>query len=402
MRRIGIPAHGFMDWGGGVDFLRLISDSLRQARPDIELHAFVPGQGPLSSLRSLRDSARALAGRQAPSSQRPALEHIERVFAEADAAVHRIDIGMRALARACERQGIDALVPAMTPLPPGLPPWVGYVPDFQHRHLPQFFAEDERARRDAYFARMLDSACAVIVNARAVVKDIEHYHPGHRARVYALPFSPAPGRDAFSVDIDEARRRHGVTGPYFIICNQFWRHKDHGTAFRAFATIARRHPEMSLVCTGATDDFRFPGFFEDLMRQAARDGVAGRIRVLGLIPKPDQLALLRGAMALIQPTLFEGGPGGGAVYDAVAVGQRAIVSDIPVNKEISESTVSFFSAADADGLVARMDRLLDGTTGWPSQPSARELQRHGIERRVACGHVLFNALIFAKSERSFS
>jgi glycosyltransferase involved in cell wall biosynthesis len=241
---------------------------------------------------------------------------------------------------------------------------------------------------------MLENATGLIVNARDVVKDIERYYPGHRAKVFALPFSPAPAADFFSVEPQCAAIRYQVHSPYFIVCNQFWKHKDHRAAFKAFAMVARQHPELTLVCTGGTSDYRFPGYFDDLMREATRDGVADRIKVLGLIPKADQMALLQGAVALVQPTLFEGGPGGGAVFDAVAVGQRSVVSDISVNKEIDEPTVSFFEAGNAEALASRMTTLLAETP--PSTVAKELLIARGIKRRRACGHVLLQALDFVR------
>lgn len=389
-RRVGLLAHGFASWGGGIDFLRLVASSMRHADAALELHVLVPMRGPLVIARNLRDATRRLLGRSTIAAQIPHRAHLERAFAESDATLHLIDIGPRALARAARRLRLNAMLPAIAPQPAQGTPWVGYIFDFQHKHLPQFFSEEERVKRDREFAHMLTSADAVIVNARDVVKDIQHFYPGHRAQVFAMPFSPAPTGGAFSVDVTDACRRHSVRSPYFIVCNQFWKHKDHGTAFRAFTEVARRHPALTLVCTGATSDYRFPGYFDQLMQQARRDGVADRILALGLIPKLDQLALLRGAVALIQPTLFEGGPGGGAVYDAVAVGQRSIVSDIPVNTEIDEPTVTYFKAGDAASLVGRMETTLVESPPHAAAPA--ELVARGIERRIACGQVLLQAV----------
>lgn len=86
-------------------------------------------------------------------------------------------------------------------------------------------------------------------------------------------------------------------------------------------------------------------------------GIDQKVRILGLIPKVDQIALMRGSLALIQPTLFEGGPGGGAVYDAVGLGVPCIVSDIDVNREIDEDAVCFFKTGDADDLFMAMNTI---------------------------------------------
>lgn len=391
-QRLGLLAHGFASWGGGIDFLRLTASSLRYADPKLELHVLAPVRGPLVILRNLRDWIRNTLGMGATVATRPTLADLERALSGTGAILHLIDLGPRALARATEKLRLDAVLPAMVPQPTNNPPWVGYLYDFQHKHLPQFFSPEECARRDVAFGRMLDCAPAVIVNAQSVVRDIERFFPNHRARVFVLPFSPAPGSGAFSVNVDDACRRHGVCRPYFIICNQFWKHKDHGTAFKAFATLVQQHPGLSLVCTGATGDHRFPGHFEELMREARLDGVADRIHSLGLIPKLDQLALMRGAIALIQPTLFEGGPGGGAVYDAVGLGQRSIVSDIPVNTEIDDPMVTFFKVGDAESLTAAMEASLATFNGQLAPLDQAILIARGIDRRRTCGKILLRVV----------
>ena len=59
--------------------------------------------------------------------------------------------------------------------------------------------------------------------------------PETRATIIALPFTPSIRAQWLNADPLEARKRHDLPKAYFIICNQFWVHKDHKTAFRAFA-----------------------------------------------------------------------------------------------------------------------------------------------------------------------
>jgi glycosyltransferase involved in cell wall biosynthesis len=123
-------------------------------------------------------------------------------------------------------------------------------------------------------------------------------------------------------------------------------------------------------------------------------GVADRIRVLGLIPKQDQIALLRGALSLVQPTLFEGTPGGLAAYDAVSLGVPALISDISVNLELDEPRVRFFKAGDADDLYRLMRERV--AAGPASSQSASELLRLGEIRRAAFGRALLQAINCAR------
>jgi glycosyltransferase involved in cell wall biosynthesis len=189
--------------------------------------------------------------------------------------------------------------------------------------------------------------------------------------------------------------RYGLTGPYFIICNQFWEHKDHRTAVRAFERIAAAHPEVQLVCTGSTADSRAPNYFPSLQAEIRRLGLDERILILGLIPKRDQIELLKGAVALVQPTRFEGGPGGGAAYDAIGLDVPVIASDIPVNLEIDCGRVTFFTAGDAAALATQMELALQ------NKATRRDDQALLIEtenRTRHCGEAIWQALQAARRD----
>ena len=396
--KIGIMGHAFIEWGGGIDFLRMVCASLHAAGEPVELHLLLPVSGPQVSarrlVRGLRKLTQQALGRPAAASFAPSLSDIQAAVADTGGEVRicAIDLGHLALKRAAARLGLDVLLPAFDPLPHSIElPWVGYLYDFQHQHLPQFFSERERLARDQAFAQMLDNARVVIVNSRAVAQDAAAFRPQAKAHIVALPFSAAPTPSWLALDADVARSRHGLNRPYFIVCNQFWIHKDHRTAIDAFARVAAQDAEVQLVCTGATADYRHPGHLQDLLQFADTLGVRDRIHVLGLIPKHEQIALMRGAIALLQPTLFEGGPGGGAVYDAVSLGVSALVSDIAVNREIDEPGVTFFRAGDPAALARLMaDALANPGRHHAADPGT--LLSLSRERRARCGAAILDGI----------
>jgi hypothetical protein len=70
----------------------------------------------------------------------------------------------------------------------------------------------------------------------------------------------------------------------------------------------------------------------DIILQAISTyGLANQIYLLGLIPKIDQIQLMRHSLAVIQPSLFEGWST--VVEDARCLGKKIILSDIPVHME---------------------------------------------------------------------
>jgi glycosyltransferase involved in cell wall biosynthesis len=118
-------------------------------------------------------------------------------------------------------------------------------------------------------------------------------------------------------------------------------------------------------------------------------GLVDHILILGLIPKRDQIELLKGSVALIQPTLFEGGPGGGAAYDAIGLDIPLLASDIIVNREIDCGDVRFFAPTDDEGLSRLMVDALGRT---PARRPPEVLLAAGKAKLAAAGEVLWAAL----------
>lgn len=390
MIRIGIPATGFLDWTGGVDFLHSVIDSIHAADDTAELHLLLVEGRPRTmparwwqALRTAWAPATRLASGLAPP---PGCEDIARLCS----GVHRIGRGRRGVDAAVARLGLDVLLPSHAVLPRGLRcPWIGYLYDFQHRRLPDLFTPRERGHRDRRFAAMMARADAIVVNSRDTAAEGRLAYPAQAAKLRALPFNACPREqwlDDTAAPRVEPRFSRGL--PYFMVSNQFWVHKDHPTAFKAFARLIAHDPAVQLVCTGDTSDYRRPAYFAELRRLLDELGVADRVSITGLLPKPEQIALLRNCVALVQPTLCEGGPGGGAVYDAVALGVRSIVSNIPINRELNaEPTVTFFPTGDAEALAACMAAALSR----PSTPlPVAELRAAGRRRRAACGRVILD------------
>lgn len=367
--KIGVIGSGFIDWGGGIDFLRLVLGALAEkARAgEIELTLLLPASG-----RTLAD--RLASGLQALRERRFIQELKQQHWATLQSEKQRERVlnsliqqdgafkvetysGEDGLWRAIQRNRIDAVLPSIGRQSKDFPvPWVGYMFDYQHKHLPHLFSKEERQRRDEIFTAILASASVVIVNSRDTQSDIEAFNPDHAAKIIALPFTPMPNPAWFAADKVGLADKYKLPKRYFLISNQFWRHKAHLTAFEALALL-RRDPgnqDVKIVCTGETRDSRHPEYFAELQQQLAELNMHEAVSILGHIPKQDQIQIMKNSVAVIQPTLFEGGPGGGSVFDAMALGVRAIVSDIAVNREIEDANVTFFSTGSAANLAEKM------------------------------------------------
>lgn len=405
MKRIGILGHGFVTWEGGIDFLRLIIGSLQaNLGADVaQFHLLLPIEDErllLCPQPSLTDQWLRKFTKTAPRPPLPPPPNLglDKVRAALDEfwptlKVHRVGHHVNAIEAAYKALRLDVVLPAMDPLTTDRSiNWVGYIYDMQHVHFPHFFSAQEIASRSAHFESMLNHERALIVNSESVRQDISTHVKNSRGTVFALPFGASPHPRWLEADLD-VRNEYGINGSYFCICNQFWKHKDHATAFLGFAQVMHEYPDVNLVCTGHQSDYRDPSYFEQLQRLIAESGLTSRIHLTGSIPKAHQISLMKHAEALIQPTLFEGGPGGGAVFDAVSLGVPAIVSDIPVNREISENLVSYFKAGNPESLRDELRRQL--CKPRHSQLDKQVLLALGRQRRQRCGETLVQAMRFS-------
>lgn len=374
--RIGVLAHSFITWGGGREFLSSMLQALhgKNQTEKLETYLMIPEnqQLPLEEIS-------------------PTNEWIQKRNYNSNIIKYQHS-GTSDIIECLGRVKVDCVLPSMLPLGTDCPyPWVGYLYDFQHKYYPAWFSQQEIEAREAFFGQMLSQAKAIIVNSRAVKSDILRYYPGTSCRVFDLPFTPIPENSWFDEGSDLSEQ-YNIPEDYFAICNQFWIHKDHGTAFEALAILKQTyHINTAIVCTGTMCDYRWPDYSTRLTKIIEDRGLQQNIYILGHIPKPDQLQIIRKAIAVIQPTLFEGGPGGGSTREAIALGTPVILSDIAVNKEIDDSTAIFFETGSALDLAKKMEQI------FRQKRRKRPNQSFLITRGTFCAEIKADRLMEAVS-----
>ncbi|MEI3801763.1 MULTISPECIES: glycosyltransferase [unclassified Chitinophaga] len=390
-RKIGIHAAGFIGWGGGIDFLRMIIRGILSTKK-YEVIVLLPDRLTFKDKIKRSLSRFSLTANKNTPRQFSDQRNLFREFSPEAVSISY----KKSLKNAVKRHHIDLLIPCIEVVNPDIDiPWVGYIYDFQHEYLTQFFTPEEIKHRQIQFGNTVHTAKNVIVNSYAVKKDIEKFYPDSIAKVTNLPFTPLFNRQLLSSNFTEIKNRYALPDKYFIISNQFWIHKSHITAFRALQILhSISNERVAIVCTGDTGDSRRADYFDSLKKEIRDLGIEDKIFFLGYISKPDQIQLLLHSVALIQPTLFEGGPGGGATYDAIAFSKPAIISDIDINKEINDPLVTFFQVNNHADLADKMKAVLEQHKSSHWQLDADKLEEETAQRIRILGDVL-SALIDA-------
>lgn len=225
-----------------------------------------------------------------------------------------------------------------------------WIPDFQHLHLPQFFTEKERRLRSRGLKELSESCDRLILSSQCAKDDLRSFAPQHVHKAAVLRFVATP---SLAGDNDpELHRRYTFGNPYFLLPNQFWAHKNHRTVISALKLLKGRNRRVLVLATGPTSDYRDPGFFESLMEYAKQSDVLDCFRVLGVLPFREVSALMRDAVALINPSRFEGWST--TVEESKSLGKRILLSSIPVHREQSPELGVYFDPDDVEALAEAM------------------------------------------------
>jgi glycosyltransferase involved in cell wall biosynthesis len=228
-------------------------------------------------------------------------------------------------------------------------PAISWIVDFQHRQLPQFFTRSERWYRDHDFRLQCRHATLVIVSSHHAQEILATFQPGCLSKSRVLHFVANPVAYGDPTDLPTLRERYGIDGPYFHVPNQFWAHKNHRLILDALAVLKGRGEHVLVISTGATNDYRQPGYFDQVAAHAATLGVSDSFRTLGVVPYGDLVGLMEHSIAVINPSRSEGWST--TVEEAKSLGKRVILSDIPVHREQAPPDGVYVDPDDPAGLA---------------------------------------------------
>ncbi|MBL8629613.1 MAG: hypothetical protein JNM81_08300, partial [Rhodospirillaceae bacterium] len=131
-----------------------------------------------------------------------------------------------------------------------------WIPDFQHKHLPDMFDAAELQRRDDDFGAMAYQRKFLLLSSQSAAKDLKLFYPGATAKTYVWSFTSS--LDATLTTAVDPRPQYQLPAKYLFAPNQFWKHKNHQTVFEAVKILKERGLDVTVACTGNSVDFRHP------------------------------------------------------------------------------------------------------------------------------------------------
>lgn len=232
---------------------------------------------------------------------------------------------------------------------------LSWYADLQHKYYPEFFTRRKRLERDLRIRSTLKHASHILVSSQAVRDDFyKFYEVPSRIQFHTYRFVSII--DSLpSIPATELRKKYKLPEQYFMVSNQFHRHKNHKIVFQALAKLKQQGVPIHLAVTG-----RFPldpksAYLKQLHEILRENQLTGIISLLGLIPREEQLLLMKYAKAIIQPSLFEGWST--VIEDARSLQVPVIASDINVNREQLGDTGFYFPPHNSE-ILARLIKEL--------------------------------------------
>ncbi len=233
-----------------------------------------------------------------------------------------------------------------------------WIPDFQEKYFPQFFTGQEKAERQKGLESIAAAANRIVFSSRNAQEDFQKFFPGNKCSTHVVHFA-ATHPEYSSLDLAALRTKFGLGENYFISPNQFWEHKNHIVVLKALKQLKGQGVSCQVAFTGKERDHRNPDYFDRLKAFVKENELDDQVRFLGFIDRREQLKLMEGALAVIQPSLFEGWST--VVEDAKAMSRYVLLSDIPVHREQLGHNVSFFDPRNEDALALLMSQSLESS-----------------------------------------
>jgi glycosyltransferase involved in cell wall biosynthesis len=254
------------------------------------------------------------------------------------------------------RRYFDAIFPAPTWFKTSIArKTIYWIADFQEAYLPQFFSKEEIANRKKTQLQIAASYETLILSSNDALKDFEKMYPKRKVKTRVLQFAVIHP-DYSTAPFEEIKRKYGLPENYFFCPNQFWVHKNQKLLLKGMIELRHKfNKEIQVVFTGKAHDHRNDTYYQEFEKLIKENGLEKNIITLGFIDRMEQLQIMKHALAVIQPSLFEGWST--VVEDAKAMNQDIIASDLNVHKEQLNGNALFFDPYDSYSLAEAINEF---------------------------------------------
>ncbi len=232
---------------------------------------------------------------------------------------------------------------------------VSWFADLQHKYYPEFFSRKQLMMREFRLRMMLRNTEHLVVSSKAAENDFrKFYRLRSDLKVHVLNFVSII-EDYVPEKPDKIIEKYSLPETYYMVSNQFHRHKNHAILLKTLALMKERNKSVHIAMTGKMPDSDTSLYIRELHQLMDKNELHNRVTFLGVIPRNDQLNLMQHAQAVIQPSLFEGWST--VIEDARALQVPVIASNLDVNREQLGSKGVYFDPASAEELAGILEHF---------------------------------------------
>ena len=213
---------------------------------------------------------------------------------------------------------------------------VPWIPDFQHRHLPNFFSFFGYWKRELSFRKKIFFQKNIIVSSNHAKKDCIKFYNKNPNKIHVVKFSIFTDPKRYINKISYLKKKYKIEKKYIYVPNQFWAHKNHNIILRSLQYIKSKNLKVynnlpQIIFTGIPFDMRNKDYSKKIFNRINSSEFKDKVKYLGVVPIDDVYRLNANCFCLINPSLFEGWST--TVEEAKSFGTPTILSNIPVHKE---------------------------------------------------------------------
>ncbi|MBX3013162.1 MAG: glycosyltransferase family 4 protein [Caldilineaceae bacterium] len=202
------------------------------------------------------------------------------------------------------------------------------------------------------------AADAIIAVSQQTKRDLIELYQTPAAKIQVIyqgidPSFAPPSPTAVQRVMETYTLRHqdGSLRPYLLMVGTLEPRKNHLTAMRALARLKQAGFPHCLVIAGGEG-----WLFEPIKAQVMALGLSADVHFTGYVPAADLPALYGGAVAVLQPTLYEGF--GFPVLEAMACGAPVVCSNVSSLPEAAGDAALLVPPLDDEAIAAAIIHLL--------------------------------------------
>jgi len=227
---------------------------------------------------------------------------------------------------------------------------ISWSPDLQNKHFPEFFSKKVMFGRNIRMKFRLRNCDDMVVSSRSVLNDFKRFYRLRKSLNFHIFHFVSVIDNLEDSSINDLKAKYKLPAKYYMVSNQFHNHKNHKVVLLSLAVLKEKGLIKNIAVTGRFPDSSDSPYMAELHSIIEKYNLHNQISFLGVIPRNDQLLLMKHSEAIIQPSLFEGWST--VIEDAKSLQVPVIASNLDVNIEQLGSEGVYFDPYSSEDLAS--------------------------------------------------